>query len=99
MAADTYKYFRLEAREPLDQFGKEILELERSAHPAEQVRRLLRLAHTLKGAARVVKQREIAEHAHAIEEQLTPLRDPSAERPRKQVDTVLKYLDHMQGRG
>lgn len=98
MAADPYRYFRLEARELLDQFGKEILELERSVQPAEQVRRLLRLAHTLKGAARVVKQREIAEHAHAIEEQLASLRDTAGEVPRKLVDAVLMYLDEIQGR-
>ena len=98
MAADPYRYFRLEARELLDQFGKEILELERSVQPAEQVRRLLRLAHTLKGAARVVKQREIAEHAHAIEEELASLRDTAGEVPRKPVDTVLKYLDEIQDR-
>ena len=35
--------------------------------------RLLRLAHTLKGAARVVRQSEIANLAHLLEDVLVPL--------------------------
>ena len=56
------------------------------------LQRLLRLAHTLKGAARVVKQPEIADRAHAIEDALTPLREPSASVAREQIDTVLRHL-------
>ena len=63
MAPDPYKYFRPEARELLDQFAQGVLELEKGEASAAAVQRLLRLAHTLKGAARVVKQSEIAERA------------------------------------
>ena len=66
MGQDPYKYFRIEARELIEGLGKGVLELEKGAG-GELVPRLLRLAHTLKGAARVVKQGEIAESAHAIE--------------------------------
>ena len=52
----------------------------RRAAAARLVQRLLRLAHTLKGAARVVKQPEIADRAHAIEDALSPFRE-SAGRP------------------
>jgi len=75
MAQDPYKYFRPEARDLLDQFAKGILELEKSGTSTTAVQRLLRLAHTLKGAARVVKQSEIADRAHAIEDTLAPFRD------------------------
>ena len=59
----------------LDQMQRGVLELERGTTSREIVPRLLRLAHTLKGAARVVRQREIADRAHEIEDVLVPLRD------------------------
>lgn len=90
MAADPYRYFRLEARELLDQFGDGVLALERGDNPA--VPRLLRLAHTLKGAARVVKLPRIAERAHAIEEALERYRDGAGAVPRECVGTVLDHL-------
>lgn len=75
MAQDPYKYFRPEARDLVDQFAKGILDLEKGASEPATVQQLLRLAHTLKGAARIVKQAEIADRAHAIEGTLTPYRD------------------------
>ena len=73
MAKDPYQYFRVEARELLDGLTQGILQLEKgaSAPPSEGVARLLRLAHTLKGAARVVMQPRIAERAHTGEGILT----------------------------
>ncbi len=56
MAQDPYRYFRPEARNLLDQFAQGVLELEKDGGNAAAVQRLLRLAHTLKGAARVVRQ-------------------------------------------
>jgi two-component system chemotaxis sensor kinase CheA len=93
MAQDPYKYFRPEARELLDQFAKGVLELEKSGTSAAAVQRLLRLAHTLKGAARVVKQSDIAERAHAIEDTLSPFRDCADNIARDQIDTILSHLD------
>jgi two-component system chemotaxis sensor kinase CheA len=93
MAQDPYKYFRVEARDLLDQFAKGVLELEKSGSTAAAVQRLLRLAHTLKGAARVVRQSEIADRAHAIEDALSPFRDGAMGFAREQIDTVLAHLD------
>jgi two-component system chemotaxis sensor kinase CheA len=89
---DPYKYFRIEARDLLDQFAQGVLDLEKGAGGG-QVARLLRLAHTLKGAARVVKVNDIAESAHAIEEVLVPLRDNRDTVPRAEIDRVLAELD------
>ena len=93
MAPDPYKYFRLEARELLDQCGQCVLELERGEDAAPRVQRLLRLAHTLKGAARVVRQAAIADHAHAMEDALSPLRDATGALDRGPIDIVLARLD------
>ncbi|GGN07641.1 two-component system chemotaxis sensor kinase CheA [Actinoplanes campanulatus] len=83
---DPLRFFRIEARELVDQISAGVLDLDQGGGP-EPVARLLRVAHTLKGAARVVKQKEIADHAHAFEEVLIPYRGgdvpPSADAMRE----------------
>ncbi len=98
MAQDPYKYFRVEARELAEQLGQGVLELEKGPVSAEAVARLLRLAHTLKGAARVVKQGAIADAAHAIEDALAPLRAGTAAVPQEGVNAVLTLIDGISSR-
>jgi len=95
MAKDPYQYFRVEARELLDGLTQGILQLEKapSSPPSEGVARLLRLAHTLKGAARVVMQPKIAERAHTIEEILTPHRASKLPLTKEDVSGLLLLLD------
>jgi two-component system, chemotaxis family, sensor kinase CheA len=95
MARDPYRYFRVEARDLLDQLGKGALAFDKGAAAPEQIALMLRLAHTLKGAARVVKQREIADHAHAIEDALAPFRDQGNAVSREGIDAVLRALDEI----
>lgn len=95
MAKDPYQYFVPEARDLLEQLGKGVLEFEQGRGGAVIVPRLLRLAHTLKGAARVVKQGEIADDAHAIEDALAPFRDSAAEVPSETIDAILGLIDRM----
>jgi two-component system chemotaxis sensor kinase CheA len=97
MAQDPYKYFRPEARDLVDQFAKGVLELEKGESSTSAIQKLLRLAHTLKGAARVVKQSEIAKLAHAIEDTLSPFRDSADGVKREQIETVLAHLDGISG--
>ncbi|HEY1957264.1 MAG TPA: response regulator [Polyangiaceae bacterium] len=93
MAKDPYKYFRIEARELVDGLRQGALDLEKG--PAvEAVARVLRLAHTLKGAARVVKLGAIADHAHAIEDLLEPHRAGAAIASAA-VDGVLRRVDEI----
>ena len=94
MGRDPYQYFRVEAREILDGLGRGVLQLEKTATP-ETVAGLLRLAHTLKGAARVVKQPAMAEHAHAIEEILSDLRGSPSPVAGERTNQVLTHLDAM----
>ena len=94
MAKDPYHYFRIEAHELAEGLGKGVLELEKDAS-AENVRKLLRFAHTLKGAARVVKQLEIGELAHKIEELLAPLRADGSKVSRSAIDQALALIDEV----
>src|SRR3569623_3308461 len=89
--SDPFKYFRIEAHELVGELAKSLGELETRADPAH-VAKLLRLAHTLKGAARIVRHKELAELAHALESALEPLRAaPVAGR----VPAALALLDQM----
>src|SRR5882672_8198652 len=91
--ADPYRYFRIEAGEILEQLQKGLLELEKGASPAQVVSSLLRLAHTLKGAARVVKQPGIADLAHAIEDVFVPIRDAGAAVEASVIARALGHVD------
>ncbi|HEY4102757.1 MAG TPA: response regulator [Polyangiaceae bacterium] len=94
--ADPYRYFRIEAGEILGQLQKGLLELERGAPSAHAtIAALLRQAHTLKGAARVVKQLTIADLAHAIEDIFVPIRDSGAQVEANSVGQALVHLDAM----
>jgi two-component system chemotaxis sensor kinase CheA len=101
MAKDPYRYFRIEAGELLDQLAKAVLLLEKQGG-IEQVMSLLRLAHTLKGAARVVRQADIADLSHTIEDLLAPYRSGNASDkeegketavPRACIDNILSAID------
>ncbi len=95
MSADPYKYFRVEARELIDGLSAGVLEIERGGPNKEVVARLLRLAHTLKGAARVVRLPEIARHSHAVEDVLAPFREGQGAMPAEQVTRLLGLIDQM----
>jgi two-component system chemotaxis sensor kinase CheA len=97
MARDPYKYFRIESRELMDQLSHGLLELDRQGGGSEVVARLLRLAHTLKGAARVVRLPGIADHAHAIETLLEPFREAGGSVSRDAIEVLLARVDQIAG--
>src|SRR5260370_33475713 len=75
-----------------------MLELERGGPGKDLIGRILRLAHTLKGASRVVKQTEIAELAHAIEDVFAPYREQTDAVPVDEVNQALGLLDTIAAR-
>jgi len=92
VAKDPYRFFRIEARDLLRQMSEAVLAAEQAPAP-DLPPRLLRLAHTLKGAASVVRQPGIAAQAHAIEDLLTPLRDHAEAPGRADLDALLALID------
>lgn len=92
MAQDPLRYFRIEARDLVDQLGQRVLDLEKGSESGAIVAQVLRLAHTLKGAARVVRQPAIADRAHAIEDVLGSCRD-SEQISQDLIDAVLTHVD------
>ena len=97
MAGDPLKYFRVEARELIDQISAGVLNLDQD-HDPEVVAQLLRYAHTLKGAARVVRQPEIAERAHAFEEVLVDHREGDSPLAADDMRELLRLNDEIEQR-
>ena len=93
MAKDPYTYFRVEARELLEGLAQGVLSLEKDGPGKEVVSRMLRQAHTLKGAARVVKQVGISESAHGIEDVLARYRDGEGQLPHDEAGRLLNLID------
>ncbi|GIF03317.1 hybrid sensor histidine kinase/response regulator [Actinoplanes siamensis] len=91
---DPLRYFRVEARELVEQISSGVLDLDQRPGP-EPVAKLLRVAHTLKGAARVVRQKEIADRAHEFEEILIPHRDDPAGLAADQMRELLRLNDEI----
>jgi two-component system, chemotaxis family, sensor kinase CheA len=91
--SDLYQYFKIEAREIVADLSRDILGLEKGDGGAESLSRILRQAHTLKGAARVVRLPRIAEIAHAMEDALAPHRDSSEAVSKEQIDRLLRQVD------
>jgi two-component system chemotaxis sensor kinase CheA len=86
------RYFSLEARELLEKLSQHTLDFERS-RSEELLSALLRHAHTLKGAARVVRQAQIAQTVHKFEELLGGYRGRAETFPDAEVDQLLRWLD------
>jgi two-component system, chemotaxis family, sensor kinase CheA len=95
MGKDQYKYFRIEGRELLEGMSRAVLELERGGEEgaAEAVVRILRMAHTLKGASRIVKQPAIADFAHEIEDIFAAYRDAPGRVAETHVNRALQIFD------
>src|SRR4051812_31305660 len=94
---DPLRYFRIEARELVDQISAGVLDLDQRPGP-DLVARLLRFAHTLKGAARVVKQQEIADRAHAFEAVLVAHRAETGPLPADEMRELLRLNDEIEAR-
>lgn len=95
MSKDPYRYFRIEARELVESLGRGVLALEKGRTPSETVARLLRDAHTLKGAARVVKQTAIADATHRLETILAAQRDAGRAAGPADVEALLRLVDEI----
>ncbi|MFI5935312.1 response regulator [Actinoplanes sp. NPDC051494] len=95
MTQDPLRYFRIEARELVDQISAGVLDLDQQPG-TELVARLLRFAHTLKGAARVVRQVDIADRAHAFEEVLVPHRGQDNPLPGDEMRELLRLNDEIE---
>ncbi len=94
MAKDLMVYFRAEAKELVEKISEALLDFEKSAD-SEVLTHLLRYAHTLKGAARVVGQKELAASLHAFEELLAPYRTSELKLSSAAMSGLLETLNQI----
>ncbi len=90
---DALHYFRIEAQEHLEGLSAGLLRLERAPRDAETLKTLFRLAHTLKGSARMVSQDELGRLAHKMEDVLGALRDESGTVTEPVISAMLFALE------
>lgn len=70
MVGDYHKYFLIEAGELLDRMTAAVARVRDGSPEQFEVRNLMRMAHTMKGAAHVVEETQIAGLAHELEDVL-----------------------------
>lgn len=84
------RYFRVEAKDLTDELEAGLLSYEKSP---EVLPDLFRLAHTLKGSARVVRREAIADLAHAMEDVLAYHREGATRLAKQEVMELLGIVD------
>lgn len=89
------EYFRDEAHEIVEGLTRDLLVLEKNPTDTGILARCMRLAHTLKGTARVVRKNRIGEMAHTIEDALAPFRDGDEPITSDYVSDLLRILDRI----
>ncbi|GAB3240356.1 hybrid sensor histidine kinase/response regulator [Kineosporia babensis] len=92
---DLLQYFRIEARELIDELSGALSELARGGPATGPAGIALRHAHTLKGAARVVAQTEMADQVHELEEMLGPYRAAEQPIPADELDRMQLLVDRL----
>lgn len=95
MPNDALHYFRIESQELVAELRQGLVDLDRTPWDRAVVRRLFRVAHTLKGAAQVVDHPRMATLAHAVEELLAPFRDSKDLVPPELVRESLRLVQGM----
>jgi two-component system sensor histidine kinase and response regulator WspE len=85
--------FRVEVETQTALLTEGVLALERGAHPVERTRELMRVAHSLKGAARIVGRDCAVRISHAMEECLVSFQAKGRPLSQELIDTLLQSVD------
>src|SRR5271156_1383885 len=85
--------FRIEAENQAAIITAGLLELERGAGAAQTFDMLMRAAHSLKGAARIVNLRIIERLAHALEDCFVAAQQGKLRMRQPQIDMLFRGLD------
>jgi two-component system sensor histidine kinase and response regulator WspE len=85
--------FRVEAENQTALLTSRLLELERGAGTAESFEALMRAAHSLKGAARIVNLTAAARVAHALEDCFVAVQAGRLQLRQREMDLLFKGVD------
>src|SRR6185312_5878054 len=70
-----------------------VLALERGADPAERTREMMRAAHSLKGAARIVGREAAVRLSHAVEDCMAGVQKSRRGLSQRLIDSLLQAVD------
>ncbi|HDH06469.1 MAG TPA: hybrid sensor histidine kinase/response regulator [Nitrospirae bacterium] len=90
---ELLEFFLTEAEEHIVQLEKGFLELEQNPSDTTDINELFRTAHTLKGAASLVKLKTLSGIAHKMEDILESVRDSQLTVTKEIADWLLNSLD------
>src|SRR5579864_6563 len=87
--------FQLEAGEKLDLIASQLLQLERDTTNPQPIREMFLAAHTIKGAAAMLRLTDVEALAHGVEEFLSELRDQERTLDGPTADLLFQAIDHL----
>ena len=96
MAARLRELFREEAYELIAEFESAVLEIEKSPNDSEQIGRIFRALHTIKGSGAACGLNDVAAFAHEIETFFDHVRKGKISLSREIIDLTLAARDHIQ---
>src|SRR5437660_2991887 len=85
--------FRIEAENQTGVLTSTLLEMEKAAATPAQLETLMRAAHSLKGAARIVNLQSITKLAHAMEDCFVAAQHGKVILQQAEIDVLLKAVD------
>src|ERR1700688_2846300 len=85
--------FRMEVETQAVAMTEGLLAVERDADPAPRLRELMRAAHSLKGAARIVGRTAAVRISHAMEDCLVAVQARNRSLSQELIDTLLQAVD------
>jgi len=91
--ASMIELFKAEAETQLEVLNKGLLALEENAGDVEQFEPMMRAAHSLKGAARVIQLDQIVNISHVIEDCFEAAREGKLSFKPEDFDTLFKGID------
>ncbi len=87
--------FRTELESEVDILNHGLVDFEHTGLNAEMFETLMRAAHSIKGAARVIKVDSIVQLAHAIEDIFVAAKEKQIDLDANHVDIILKAVDFL----
>jgi len=85
--------FKAEARDHIQTLNLSLLQFEKNPDDQKQLEMMMRVAHTLKGAATMMGYKRIADIAHKMEDGLEDAMNGKLQLGKEQFDILLKGLD------
>lgn len=90
--------FQEEAEERLQAIESTLVDLEKGQMDADQLEKLRRDAHSVKGSANMLQLRDIGETAHVLEDTFAYLRDGAAVPDQVHINFMFELLDGLRNR-